>query len=75
MTTLTTSTILIPAGTIVGYSFEGKPGTAPITGTVKLVADAIIDDATRDEDGSWRYGISPKRTYFCAGGLATVLPR
>lgn len=69
-----TSTILIPAGTIVGYSFQGRSSaSAPITGTVKLLADAVIDHATREEDGSWKYSLSPSRTYFCAGGLATVL--
>lgn len=67
------STILIPAGTIVGYSFQSRRSSTPVTGTVELIAEAIIDHAERQEDGSWKYDLSPTRTYYCAGGLATVL--
>lgn len=68
-----TSKILIPAGTIVGFSFEGRPGSNPVTGTVALLGDAIIDDAVREADGCWSYKLSQGRTYYCAGGLATAL--
>jgi hypothetical protein len=69
----TTANIFIPAGTIVGYSFKRRSGAKPITGTVRLIAPVFIDDAIRDEDGAWRYDLAPGRTYFCAGGLATVV--
>lgn len=73
-TTLTpapTASIFIPKGAIVGYSFKasGKPA---VTGTVELVGDCYITEARREEDGSWSYELAPGRTYYCAGGLATV---
>jgi hypothetical protein len=72
MTTQTYS-LFIPKGTIVGYSFSYH-GRKPISGTVELMADAYVDSARREEDGSWAYELAPGRTYYCAGGLATVVP-
>jgi hypothetical protein len=71
-TTTQTAQIFIPAGTIVGYSYRMKK-SAPVTGTVTLTADCYIPEARREENGSWSYSLSPDRTYYCAGGLATVI--
>lgn len=70
--TQTASRLFIPQGTIVDYSFR-QGSKAPITGSVTLQADCYITEAFREEDGSWSYTLGTGRTYYCAGGLATVL--